>query len=495
MLSLTARPPPPSPWPRWASQSRSWPLLRHRPDPRVRSLLIQRLAANPLATRASWTGCSVRASIRSSCRRSCWRGPRCGRGAVTAPVRTPSSSGARASFLDDPHPGVHSAAELLLRRWEGPEFLHAVRSRTAGSAGSQGRQRWHRAQRAHVRDPARPARVSDGMLPHEPAHYGDPISHYRKIDRSLMVATKEVTVEQFQAFKPNHRNDARYGDEPECAAIHVSWFARGGLLQLAEPAGRDRQEPVVLSRQPSAGHGRSPKATSSAPGFRLPTEAEWEYFCRAGTDTARPYGDRIELLPRYAWTWLNSGNRAMPPGRLLPNEFGLFDVLGNAWEWCQDGPAGHYDKAVTKFPPYPNGTKEPARRRPGAPEKIEAEDRARETWRILRGGAFSYAPDRARSAFRDWQPSSDEREYLGLRVVQDDFPTRERLTSRCFRSRMRRYLHHRRDAPSAARPTDDWSSMMDFQQCHQTAINAGGNGRIAVSVSLMRRSLGRGRSR
>jgi formylglycine-generating enzyme required for sulfatase activity len=153
-------------------------------------------------------------------------------------------------------------------------------------------------------------------------------------------------------------------------------------------------------------------------GYRLPTEAEWEYFCRAAAETSRPYGESEELLPRYAWTWLNSRNRAKPTGQLLPNAFGLFDVLGNAGEWCHDGPLGHYPYRMPGLPRYPQTTADnPA---PDAPptQRVDAEDRAHVTWRILRGGAFCFGPDRARSTFRDWQPSSDEREYLGLRVVR-----------------------------------------------------------------------------
>ena len=124
-------------------------------------------------------------------------------------------------------------------------------------------------------------------------------------------------------------------------------------------------------------------------GFRFPTEAEWEYFCRAGTETSRPYGESIELLPRHAWTWLNSGNRVKPPGLLLPNEFGLFDVLGNAWEWCQDGTLGHYVQGVSRLPPYPHATRENPAPDMVRTETVDSQDRAHETWRMLRGGAFT----------------------------------------------------------------------------------------------------------
>src|SRR5262249_8511231 len=141
----------------------------------------------------------------------------------------------------------------------------------------------------------------------EPAHYHKPVVHYRKIERSLAVATKEVTVQQFQSFNPSHRNDPRYGDEPECAAIHITWFAAAGYCNwLSAQAGIEKNqwcypEPVgpgmIISED-----------VVNRPGFRLPTEAEWEYFGRAMCETSRPYGDSTELLPRYAWTWLNSDN-------------------------------------------------------------------------------------------------------------------------------------------------------------------------------------------
>ena len=72
-------------------------------------------------------------------------------------------------------------------------------------------------------------------------------------------------------------------------------------------------------------------------GYRLPTEAEWEYVCRAGAVTSRYYGGSRRLLPRYAWYLQNSPKtQASPCGRLKPNELGLFDLLGNVYEWCQD---------------------------------------------------------------------------------------------------------------------------------------------------------------
>jgi formylglycine-generating enzyme required for sulfatase activity len=88
-------------------------------------------------------------------------------------------------------------------------------------------------------------------------------------------------------------------------------------------------------------------------GYRLPSEAEWEYACRAGAVTSRFYGETDGLLERYAWYSKNSVDRGLLPGipgrfgvsgdSVKPNDFGLFDMLGNAAEWCQDPISAYKD--------------------------------------------------------------------------------------------------------------------------------------------------------
>jgi len=80
---------------------------------------------------------------------------------------------------------------------------------------------------------------------------------------------------------------------------------------------------------------------SNALHYRLPTEAEWEYACRAEAETSRYYGQSESLLEHYAWYQSNSKDRSWPVAHLKPNDFGLFDMQGNVWEWCYDAFGSH----------------------------------------------------------------------------------------------------------------------------------------------------------
>ena len=117
-------------------------------------------------------------------------------------------------------------------------------------------------------------------------------------------------------------------------------------------------------------------------GYRLPTEAEWEFSCRAGASTGYSFGEPWELLEKYGWYSKNSPNRSQPVGSLKPNDLGLFDLHGNIWEWCQDS----MDEL------------EKERRTTQITISTSIADKDP---RILRGGSFNHPPAFVRSAYRD----------------------------------------------------------------------------------------------
>jgi len=131
--------------------------------------------------------------------------------------------------------------------------------------------------------------------------------HKVRITRGFYIGKYEVTQPQWESiigFNPSTFQ------RPSRPVERVSWF--------------DCQE-FVRKLSEKTGHT-----------YRLPTEAEWEYACRAGTTSRYYFGDDPDLLHLYAWYIGNSGLRSQPAGVKNPNPWGLCDMLGNAWEWCQD---------------------------------------------------------------------------------------------------------------------------------------------------------------
>jgi len=132
--------------------------------------------------------------------------------------------------------------------------------------------------------------------------------------------------------------------------------------------------------------------------YRLPTEAEWEYACRAGTDTRYPTGNNSSQLASIAWYNLNSGNMPHPVGQLPANSFGLSDLLGNVWEWCADWHSyDTYQKSAAKDPTGPDTG----------------------TLRVMRGGSYYLDATFVRPACRIWYGPSSSSGNIGFRVARD----------------------------------------------------------------------------
>jgi len=136
-------------------------------------------------------------------------------------------------------------------------------------------------------------------------------------------------------------------------------------------------------------------ANWEASGFRLPTEAEWEFSARAGTNTQWSFGDTDADIDYYAWTSLNSNGMTREVGLLRPNAWGLYDMHGNVWDWVWDwNEARTTDPATDPRGPAAGG------------------------FRVIRGGCWGLTPDDARSAIRVSSNPGFRFEFLGFRVVR-----------------------------------------------------------------------------
>jgi formylglycine-generating enzyme required for sulfatase activity len=134
----------------------------------------------------------------------------------------------------------------------------------------------------------------------------------------------------------------------------------------------------------------------SGPGYRLPTEAEWEYACRAGSQTRYCFSDDEKALGKYAWYSANSNDKTHPVGEKKPNAFGLHDMHGNVWEWCWDGyGADYYESSPVDDPRGPDGASD----------------------RVIRGGGWYSKPRICRSAYRDWNEPGYRYNDLGFRLA------------------------------------------------------------------------------
>ena len=142
----------------------------------------------------------------------------------------------------------------------------------------------------------------------------------------------------------------------------------------------------------------------SANGYRLPTEAEWEYACRAGTDGLYDFGSADKLRP-YAWFADNADQKTHPAGQKKPNRWGLHDLYGNVSEWCEDV----YDPAYYGKSPAvdPSGPPNPGK----------------DVRRVIRGGHWKSRADLCRASYRQGEKTGDSdacfsTDYCGFRCVR-----------------------------------------------------------------------------
>nr|NCR38281.1 formylglycine-generating enzyme family protein [Microcystis aeruginosa S11-05]NCR51791.1 formylglycine-generating enzyme family protein [Microcystis aeruginosa S11-01] len=205
---------------------------------------------------------------------------------------------------------------------------------------------------------------------------GSPESDYEKPPHqvkvnSFAIGKYPITQAQYQAVMGN--NPSGFKNNPQNPVENVSWNGAQAFCQkLSQITGKT---------------------------YRLPTEAEWEYACRAGTTTRYYFGDDANQLGDYAWGGENSNGTTHPVGQKKPNGWGLYDMSGNVWEWCEDDWHDSYA---------------------GAPDDGTAwidNDNRSQSRKCLRGGSWPDSPNLRRSADRGRGSPGRHVSNYGFRVA------------------------------------------------------------------------------
>jgi formylglycine-generating enzyme required for sulfatase activity len=280
-------------------------------------------------------------------------------------------------------PGVHAVSGWLLGLWG----INAQDINGEFTRKNPGQASWF-----SIPGPCGPipfVRVAEGQFSmgspsHEAGYkpYEGPV-HDVLIAESLAVCARTVTVGEFKEFlletgRPPLPNIDPFSPDNNHPVVAITW-------DEAQEFGRWLTD--WLDRKVNW-------TELGNPGIRLPTEAEWECFCRAGTTTAYSFGSDRELLRKFAWYEENSDFKTQPIGCLRPNQFGLFDVHGNCWEWCVDTFNNYIGSA--------------------APQSA---DNTQQTLKCLRGGCWNLHPRYCRSACRNWHSPGNRNYYTGMRIV------------------------------------------------------------------------------
>ncbi len=186
--------------------------------------------------------------------------------------------------------------------------------------------------------------------------------------------------------------------------VNPSWFSSTGLGKDSVVGADTQRYPVEQVSWEAATAFCKRLGQRDKKAYRLPTEAEWEHACRAGSTSPFSFGENPVSSDVYAWYLKNSRNSTWPVGLKTPNAFGLYDVHGNVWEWCQDWIADDYYAASLPVDPA------------GPPAG---------TFRSLRGGSWGNIASQCRSAARSNREPEFRDRWIGFRVVQtpDKAPT------------------------------------------------------------------------
>jgi formylglycine-generating enzyme required for sulfatase activity/serine/threonine protein kinase len=396
---------------RLGAPDRAWPLIRRggEDDAGVRSELIHALAVYQVSLRdvVDRLCDEMDVSARRALILSLGEYPPA---SLPAEILGSAAKRLRELYVGDGDPGVHSAIDWLRKKWDlGPEFDSLEKSWSGLGVALD--RRWFvnlQGVTMAVILVSKPVEFEMGSPKDEDGRDPDERIHRALLDESFAVATREVTVAQFGRYLASDSEGRRFGVEnllsscPDCPVTGVNWLTAADYCNWLSRC--EKLVPYYFIQG----------TTLSVPdrngvGYRLPTEREWEYACRAGSRASRPHGGSEALLRSFAWYLPNAEKRSHAVGHLKPNDLGLFDMLGNAFEWTEDRYTRYSDR--------------------GGHETVVEGEKAGITNGcvevVLRGGSFSSPATALRSAYRERSSPSDPLETYGFRYVRTLPPAHE----------------------------------------------------------------------
>jgi serine/threonine protein kinase/formylglycine-generating enzyme required for sulfatase activity len=403
-----------------------WPMLTHSPDPTVRSFLLHRLG--PMGADVETVLNRLEAEHDATIRRALVLSlGEFGDKALARPEREVLLGKLRNWYGKDADPGLHAAVEWLLRQWEQEPWLKQTNEEWA--KGKAKREDWwvesngDQLQRATRHAPPAtshwyvngqgqtmvvlkgPVEFSMGAPLYEAERRENETLHRSRIGRTFALAAKPVTMEQFLRFRPDHGYTRQVARTLDCPAHLISWYQAAEYCNwLSEQEGISRDQ-WCYEPNPQGQYGKGMRLKAkylSLTGYRLPTEAEWEYACRAEAETSRYFGESLELLGKYGVYLANSGGVSWPVGSLKPNDLGFFDMHGNIWCWCQDRLLD-YRREKDRKP---------------IEDVEDILDVNYEENRTLRGGSYRLSALYLRSAHRDYYTPAVSNSNNGFRVAR-----------------------------------------------------------------------------
>jgi serine/threonine protein kinase/formylglycine-generating enzyme required for sulfatase activity len=399
-----------------------WPLLKHSPDPRMRSYLIHRLA--PLRAEISAIDKRFDEDSDETVRRALILSMGAYEEVWPSDARNLLAMKIIKVYRTEDDAGLHGAAEWLLRRWkqeellrqtneawergkdQGEKRLESIRSHLAKRAtsahGSPSHAKWYvNGQGQTLVVIPGPIEFLMGSRITEEHRRRDELQHKRRISRSFAIASKPVTKAEFLEFMPEFAHDLRCYPDPNCPIGGVTWYEAAAYCVWLSKRERIPEESWCYEVNSQGQVTKLKENYLSLGGYRLPTEAEMEYVTRAGTLTCRYYGDSEDLLGEYAWFLRNSKERTWPVGTKKPNDMGLFDLHGNVWCWCQESMQSYSLQEL---------------------EVIDDDEDVLEikstVSRVLRGGSFYSPATHVRSAKREGDLPNKRTDTVGFRVAR-----------------------------------------------------------------------------